>query len=235
MELLVPARCCGPSTSGNGGWVSGAVAGFLDHRPAEVSLRLPPPLDVPMDVAVDDGRVRVTLDGALVAEGGPGAFAHEPPPPVALDVAREAATRCPGLVAHEFPHCLTCGPERDIGDGLRVFPGPLTDDMTVMAAPVRGQDLPEAAAGTLPEPMVWAALDCPSGWPAIAAAASPMVLARMVAEVVAPEGVPTTELVAVGELRSSEGRKHTGTSALYLPDGTLLARAEALWIELRQP
>jgi hypothetical protein len=37
----------------------------------------------------------------------------------------------------------------------------------------------------------------------------------------------------VGAELWSEGRKHAGASALYRADGTLLARAESLWIELR--
>ena len=237
MELVVPARCCGPVTSGNGGWVSGAVAGFLPARPAAVSLRQPPPLETPMAVTATADRVQVTVDGALVAEAVPAELEHGPPPAVPPAVAEAAARRYPGLVAHEFPSCLTCGTARAAGDGLRVFPGALTDDpdadLSTMAAPFHAGDLPDAVDGVLPEPIVWAALDCPSGWPAIAAADRPMLLARMVAEVVAPEGVPATDLVVVGQERWSEGRKHAGASALFDATGTLLARAEALWIELR--
>lgn len=235
--LLVPSRCCGPDTSGNGGWVCGAVAASLDARPAEVSLRLPPPLDVPMTVDVRDDEdgarhVTVTHDGAVVAIGGPGAFAAEPPTFVPLDVAVAAAERYIGFVDHAFPHCMSCGPARAVGDGLRVFPGALDpDDLTRMAAPWHAGDLPDAVDGVLPEPIVWTALDCPSGWPSIASAARPMVLGRMTTEVLAP--VPAEDLVVVGVELWSEGRKHAGASALYRADGTLLARAETLWIELR--
>ena len=85
--------------------------------------------------------------------------------------------------------------------------------------------------GHLLEPLVWAALDCATGWPAIAQAGRPMVLGRMVAEVLAP--VPPADLVVVGSAAGHDGRKHLGTSALYDADGQLLARAEGLWIELR--
>ncbi len=47
--VIVPARYCGPRTSGNGGWTSGAVARLLGCGPgdaAEVRLHLPPPLGV---------------------------------------------------------------------------------------------------------------------------------------------------------------------------------------------
>ena len=56
----VPRRFCGPASSGNGGWTAGALAGLLDHdarRPRRgladrtVTLRRPPPLDVPLPVS----------------------------------------------------------------------------------------------------------------------------------------------------------------------------------------
>ena len=31
----------------------------------------------------------------------------------------------PGRVDHPFPRCFACGPDRDEGDGLRIFPGPV--------------------------------------------------------------------------------------------------------------
>ncbi|MCC5951089.1 MAG: hypothetical protein JJU45_03235 [Acidimicrobiia bacterium] len=230
--LVVPARCCGPSTSGNGGWTSGAVAEFVPGRPAQVSLRIPPPLDTPLEVYVDGDEVRVlAADGTLVADGRPGRFDHPAPAAVPLEVALAAESHYPGLIDHAFPRCFTCGPQRSPGDGLRVFPGPVANELSPMAAVVRAGTLPDAIDGALPEPVVWAALDCPSGWPSIAAADGPMVLARMTAEQFEP--VPAADLVVVGAELWSDGRKHAGASALYTPDGELVARAESLWIELR--
>ena len=49
MQLTIPHRYCGPPESGNGGWVSGAVAEHVPttaDRPAvTVRLASPPPLD----------------------------------------------------------------------------------------------------------------------------------------------------------------------------------------------
>src|SRR4029077_12332766 len=45
-RLLVGPRYCGPPGTGNGGYVSGLVAGFLDG-PAEVTLRRSPPPGTP--------------------------------------------------------------------------------------------------------------------------------------------------------------------------------------------
>lgn len=235
-HLVVPARCCGPTASGNGGWTAGAAAGFAPHRPAAVRLLAPPPLEVELDLAVDgEGRVDVAHGTTAVAEVGPGAFEADAPAPVSPVVADEAATRYVGFVDHAFPRCLSCGPERAEGDGLRIFPGAIDpDDMGRVAAPFGAGALPASDLddeGHLLEPLVWAALDCATGWPAIAQAGRPMVLGRMVAEVLAP--VPPADLVVVGSAAGHDGRKHLGTSALYDADGQLLARAEGLWIELR--
>src|SRR5699024_12059589 len=50
LVVKIPARYNGPDTSGNGGWVSGLVAGQLNSGgPATVMLKLPPPLDVELE------------------------------------------------------------------------------------------------------------------------------------------------------------------------------------------
>ena len=47
--VTIDGRFNGPARSAQGGYVSGVLAGMLGGR-AEVTLRLPPPLDVAMDV-----------------------------------------------------------------------------------------------------------------------------------------------------------------------------------------
>ena len=62
--LTVGHRFCGPPIWGNGGWVSGSLAGFVDG-PAEITLRRPPPLGSPLEVVHGDditaGRPRATM------------------------------------------------------------------------------------------------------------------------------------------------------------------------------
>src|SRR5215218_4317713 len=53
-EIVIDRRFRGPDQSGNGGYTCGLVAGAMDG-PAAVTLRLPPPLEVPL--RVEDGRV----------------------------------------------------------------------------------------------------------------------------------------------------------------------------------
>lgn len=68
-RIVIDRRFCGPPDSGNGGYTCGLVAARVDG-PAEVTLRLPPPLETPLTVASGDaGSVRVLGGDALVAEG----------------------------------------------------------------------------------------------------------------------------------------------------------------------
>ena len=56
-----------------------------------------------------------------------------------------------------------------------------------------------------------------------------MVLGTMTARVRALPSPGRVHVVMAWQ-RGSEGRKHHSGSALYSPDGTVLARAEATWI-----
>jgi hypothetical protein len=78
-----------------------------------------------------------------------------------MDEAADAATRYPGFDHHEFPTCFTCGIDRD--DGLRIWSGRVAGSVMV-AAPWAAPDGIASSDGTLPEPIVWAALDCPGAW-----------------------------------------------------------------------
>ena len=56
--MIVPGRYNGPEESGNGGYTCGLVAALLGGV-AEVTLRLPPPLDREFAVVRDDGRLEI--------------------------------------------------------------------------------------------------------------------------------------------------------------------------------
>ena len=67
-SLVIPSRFCGPPGSGNGGYVCGRIAAYLDG-PVTVTLRRPPPLATPMGVERDGERsVRVHHGPTLIAE-----------------------------------------------------------------------------------------------------------------------------------------------------------------------
>jgi hypothetical protein len=219
-DIIIDAAHNGPPGTGNGGWTSGLIGERLEPGPAEVTLRRPPPLEVPLHVATtDQGLEVVDPAGEVIAtarrrEGGIPAV-----PGVAAGEAREASIRYPGHGHHHFPTCYVCGPQRP--DGLRIFPGPVDEGRTAAIF-----DVP-AGVG---EPMVWAALDCPGGWTVIQSD-YPWVLGR-IAAIVDELPKPGDECVVVGEVISRQGRRAVVRTSLYAPVGGLLARAEATWIKI---
>jgi hypothetical protein len=214
--ITIPGRYRGPDASGNGGYTCGVVAGLLDG-PAEVTLRLPPPLDRPLRVERPDGRVEAWDGDALVAEARPETLELELPAPVAFADA-EAVAR-PDAES-PFPHCFVCG--RDRADGLRIFPGPVAG-RDIVAAPW----VPDLE--TIGPEFVWAALDCPGAYGSGAVGRGRVVLGRLAVQVEAlPE--PGERCVAVGWPLGEDGRKLYAGTALRGEGGRVLGYGRATWI-----
>jgi hypothetical protein len=215
VEVVIARRFRGPKDSGNGGYSCGLVAAEVGN-PAEVTLRLPPPLERPL--RFDD---RQLWDGdALVAEATPIELDLVPPDAVSFTEATEAAE--PDLDS-PFPECFVCGHRRE--DGLRIF-----------AASVPGRDVvasPWVPTAELCSPeFVWAALDCPGAYATAMLGRGTVVLGRLAADVRrVPE--PGERCVVVGWPLGVDGRKHFAGTALYGEDGVVLGVARATWIEPR--
>ncbi len=228
----IARRFNGPPESANGGYACGIVARHI-AGPATVTLRMPPPLERDLAVVADgDGGVRL-LDGeTLVAEGRPGPTPQvEPPRLPTFEQALDARRRHPGIgVRHLLSDCFVCGPER--ADGLGASPGELAEDPDVGAAPFTARDDLPHASGAIRSEIVWAALDCPSFAPALWRAEKLCLLGRLAAAIHREVAVGE-RLAAVGWLLGSDGRKHHTASALVGPGGEVVARAQAVWIELR--
>jgi hypothetical protein len=229
--LVIGHRFCGPPTSGNGGWVSGSLAGFVEG-PAEVTLRQPPPLGTPLEVVHDeDGGVRLLDGDELVAEARPRSVDDELdwPLPVTIEEAREAEERYLGHHHHAFPTCFTCGTGRDEDDGLRIFPGPVEGRPGTVACTWTPTRTTASEAGTtVTGPITWAAVDCPSAWPFLGEG-TVALLGRMTASIDRPPVVGETYVV-VGEAAGEDGRKRFGRAALYTPLGEPVAVSRATWI-----
>jgi hypothetical protein len=223
-RVVVDARFNGPPASANGGYACGLVARFVDG-PAEVSLRRPVPLGRELQAERhDDGSVTLHDGEELIAEGGPALpLDFEPPRRPSLEEARGAAGQ-PWGAESAFNRCWVCSDRRE--DGLGVHFGAL--DATTTAAVLHAGE-PDALLA--PE-IAWAALDCPSYTPDLWDAPRPSLLASMTAELLEP--IPAGEpLIVVGWSLGADGRKHHSATALLTPDGRMLARARALWIQLR--
>jgi len=212
--VIIERRFNGPPDSGNGGISCGLLAGTTDYPVPEVMLRMPPPLDVELDVR--DGQLLHGED--VIATVAPGEVTLQPPGAVAHDVAR-AAPSVLGAHAHPFPTCFGCGPLRD--DGLGLLPNRVGDNLVAALW----------TPGEIDEVLVWAALDCPGGW-SHDIPGRPMVLGKMAAVIDRLPAVGEEHLVQ-GWSEGTEGRKVFTGSAIYDADGTVLAVAQATWITLQ--
>ncbi len=218
--LTIDRRYRGPLHSGNGGYTAGRLAAYVEG-PAEVTLRLPPPLDRPLAVAEDGDRV-LLLDGeVLVAEARPGAPDVDLARTVTLAEAVDAASRHVRFGGENFSECFSCGARP--GDGLCIHAGA-----------VAGSDLhaaPWTAREVSPE-VVWAAIDCSGAYAVGGPGRGEVVLGRMTAEIrrLPEEG---EQCIVVAWPLSEDGRKlHAGT-ALLSADGERLALARQTWIAPR--
>jgi acyl-coenzyme A thioesterase PaaI-like protein len=238
--VTIDRRFNGPPDSANGGYAAGRLAECLGGI-VEVTLRRPPPLGRPLQIARAGERSARLMDGDLVVVEARSVDALELDAVPAPDVAAAAAcgARYRGFEHHAFPTCFVCGPSRAEGDGLRIFPGPCTRDGTGAEESSRGPVactwVPAASlgdgTGTVATPFVWSALDCP-GYFAVAEANEAAVLGRMTVELLEAPRVGETYVV-VGWSVGRDGRKLEAGTALHDADGRIVARARQTWIVLR--
>ena len=236
-QITILRRFHGPPNSGHGGYVCGIVADLIGPC-AEVTLRSPPPLDLPLTVErIESGEVRLSDVEVTIAEGRKAELHLDIPDPPTPEESTNAAKAYPGFETHPFPTCFGCGHERTKGDGLRIFSGPVNES-EVMAAPW----LPDASlagkTGRVRTEFLWAALDCPAGWAVVNLknALYPdtpyILLGRFVAEV--KEGLePGQNCVTTGWPIGNDGRKLFSGSAIFSESGELLAAGKATWIAIQ--
>jgi hypothetical protein len=230
--VTIPRRFCGPPASANGGYASGLL-GSLIEGPCEVTLRAPPPLDVPLSVArTEQGGAVLMQDATLIAEATPREFELELPEPVSFERAEIASRAYPGYHAHPYPTCFVCGPERKPADGLRLFPGPVEGRRVVAAPWLPTSDL--CRDGAVDTRFVWAALDCPSwfGFVSFADEVPPTLLGRLTLRLNRrPRG--DQRCVVVGWSTGRDGRRIECGSMLLDDSGECLAHAKSTWIALK--
>ena len=214
--MIVPGRYNGPPESANGGYACGLVAGLLGGV-VEVTLRLPPPLDRELEVVREDGRVEIRDGDASSPRSEAVELDVDVPAPVSVEAAEDASTRYEGFVHHAYNTCFVCGP-RAGGRPAR------------LRRPGRGQAGParlavDARRGRRPE-LVWAALDCPSGWAVDDFQREGVLLGRMAARIdrLPAPGEPH---VVLGWRVGEDGRKRYAGSALLTADGEVLAARAA--------
>ena len=177
--LTIPRRFNGPPRSGNGGYVCGRLARYLDG-PASVRLRVPPPLERALKVEASDDEARMFDGDTLVAQARRIEFELAPPAAPSFAEAQVASKACIGFKRHLLPHCFVCGPQRAEGDGLRIFPGRTADDAVFAAPWVPHASLDDGSGRVAPE-FLWAALDCAGAFAVMPEAMQPIILGELCA------------------------------------------------------
>ena len=218
MTVTISHRFRGPPQSGNGGFSCGLLAHALGGA-VEVTLRKPPPLDVPLSISVDGGRASLRDGEIEIASARSLPLVLDVPEPPTLDAAIEASRRYRGFHAHPYPGCFVCGPEREENDGLRIFPGKVAGRELVAAPFTLLESAPE---------FVWAALDCP-GYFGATDDSPALLLGTMHAEIVGEVRAGEPHVI-IGWSLGREGRKIFAGTALFDGGGTLVAKSRQVWI-----
>ena len=219
----------GPPHSAHGGVAAGHMAALVDGDRAVVRFHSPPPLGEPL---VGTSSSTDTIDVVAGCRRIATVRRTEPLPvevferldPMAVAVA-EARWLDHAEGEHPFPTCFGCGPDRS--DGLGLAPGlvPGSDlHATFWAPPVDG---------VVPSWLVWAALDCPSGGPALASASegAAVVTGELAVDIRRPV-VGGRQYQIVSRRSGGSGRKIVTQAAIVDDRGRNLAVAQATWIVL---
>ena len=228
-EVIIDKRFCGPPQTGNGGYTCGRLAPYIDGA-SEITLRVPPPLGVTMEVHGDPAERLTLMNGEqLVAEAKPTKFELNIENVLSVEAATAASKHYTGFDEHPFPTCFVCGPKRDASDGLRLFPGRPDGDERVAAPWTPDSSL--LVDGKIGREFIWSALDCPGSYGVMKALSQPIVLGRMATNILDNVTLNETYIVTGWSL-GIEGRMHYAGTAIHTVSGKLVAYAKATWILL---
>ena len=222
----------GPPDSAHGGVAAGRMAELADPLHARVRLHAPPPIATPMTCAESGDGFEVSVSGQRIAEvrALDAPLVVEPFERLAPEVVAKAEQdfdRQWGGGRHPFPTCFGCGHGRhdDLGLELRSGPAP--------GHGVHAASWNPELDGPVPPWLVWAALDCPSGFPAFVGMAPDR--ARVTGELAVDIRHPVpgdSSYQILSHVTGSAGRKTTTAAAIVDEHGTNLAIATAIWIEI---
>ena len=226
----IAQRFCGPPRSGNGGYTCGRIAKPLGNTVA-VRLKAPPPLQVELRLESSHDEARLFCESTLIGEARRTQLDLRPPPGPSYERAAEAAQLFRWFKSHRFPGCFVCGPERQHNDGLRIFPGPMEGTSTI-AAPWAPDPSLADEAGHVKAEFLWSALDCTGAFTLFPLPVGvSIVLGELAASIVGTVEVGD-HCVVIGWPMGGEGRKHLAGTAIYAPQGRLVAAGRAIWLEV---
>jgi hypothetical protein len=215
--LVIDQRYRGFDRVVQGGYSSGLLAARLGSA-ASIKLRAPVPMGVELTVEPGEDGVALRGESGVLAEATalPGGLDLEPPRPVSVVDAERVSADYPGHRGHPYPGCFCCGPAREPGDGLRIFPGSI-DGGDLLAAPWTPDPGFAVADGLVRPEIVWAAFDCPQLWALMLSAPADstdhVVTAALETEIRAPVRAGERHTIVSWPL-GVEGRRFQAAAAL---------------------
>ncbi len=228
--IRIDGRFCGPPNSGNGGYVCGCLAKHMNSSATAIRLRVPPPLATALEVRSSETGVTLFDGDVVVAEARPVELSIDTPRPPSFDEAKTASQGYPGFTSHWFPSCFVCGPDRDEGDGLRIFPGPIEGSDRLACPWVPDPSLASATGSVSPE-FLWAALDCPGAFAFPMPKDGAVLLGELRVELLGEVAAGERRVLVAWEL-DHRGRKHHTATALFGESGTCRGFGLGTWIEV---
>ncbi|HHH49479.1 MAG TPA: hypothetical protein ENK52_00710 [Saprospiraceae bacterium] len=229
-QVVIKKHFCGPPNSGNGGYVCGVLARYLEGT-VEITLRIPPPLDKVLDIIQTEEGFRMMDGEQLVASAKTATLELEIPAAPNFEQAVAASKNYKGFQHHHFNTCFVCGPTRRAGEGLQLYAGNFGEKNKV-ATPWIPYDELFDENDLLKEVYYAAALDCPGYFSLIEEELLVLVLGRMT-RTIKSKIKKGERLVVMGWKLASEGRKHFCGTAIIGENGELKAYAKSTWIEIK--
>ncbi|MEZ5999595.1 hypothetical protein [Hyphomonas sp.] len=227
-DITIASAFNGPPSSGNGGYAAGVLSRLFE-TPHTVRISAPIPLDTPLAVTRQKDKLVAASGETPILTARPGGVTLTPPAPPSLEAALKAAETPTYFGAGGASTCFVCGRNRKEGDGLHIHCGRLGDKLEAATVWTPHVNFDDGTEHVRPE-YVWAALDCPGGF-ALPEIETTYLLGEMSAAQHKP--VPVGQPVIVHAWHEwTKGRKHFAGTSLHAADGTLLAQADTLWIEL---
>ena len=225
--IRIEKRFRGPPDSGNGGYVCGRLAAYI-NGPAVVRLEVPPPLEAEMQVKEAGSGVELARGATVVARARPVVLSLDIPNAPSFADAEAAMPAYRGFRSHPFPTCFVCGPQRQPGDGLHIFPGPIPG--RGVASPwIPDASLCDSKGKVRPE-FLWSALDCPGAFSFEAPEGTPLLLGELAVSLRGTLSVGERCVVMGWEL-ARDGRRHFTGTALFTESGECRGLARATWFE----
>jgi hypothetical protein len=233
--VKIGERFAGPPGCGNGGYTAGTFAARLGSsgHAAVVRLRAPVPLDCALDVVrLPEGEIEIRTGEDVIAWARPARLEVRVPAVPSASEIDLATARFGGHCHHPFPSCFVCGTDREPGDGLRLFTGPVEGRQ--MVASTWTPDASLAHADERIDPVyVWSSLDCPGGWASLLLGdTGTLVLGEITARIDGKPRLGESCSVIGWPIRREGARKNYVGSAVVSESGRIYGRASSLWFNV---